>query len=427
MAIEDFTGYTKVDEDGDITVTSSKCAVNTERNDAISYVKKSHGVDHFGDFEHLMKLVWSAGAAGGWLNCYALTDGANTEKEMQDNTDGIELGLYSTGLSAHHIYLYDYETAHGDLTDDLSLTYTCWNTIKRDGTAFTVKIYSDSSRTTLEDTLTIVSNEEAYEYVFPVMGRGAIGTDYPETTFDSEDLDLQEAGVEHTHNASDTMAISDSLAAAMTFNVALQDTHAIGDSLATPVMEFGHAADDTLAMSDALTSAAMQFNVALDDTLVISDSLDALKILHHSASDTLTISDALEAAMTFNIALDDNLSLSDALTSAVMTFRVALADTLGISDSLAVAATYAVALADTMNISDSLAAAAVYNVALADTLEISDSVLAGWVLYVSLSDTLEMSDNLSVELIEGIIKKIRRGHIHGLKPARVVKAGRIGM
>jgi len=172
-------------------------------------------------------------------------------------------------------------------------------------------------------------------------------------------------GVEHTHSASDTMAISDSLSPALTMNVALQDTHAIGDSLATPVMTF---------------------NVALDDTLAISDSL-----------------------------------------AVAATYNVALADTLNMSDSLLGAATYAVALADTLGISDSLAVAATYSVALADTMTMSDALLAGWVLYVSLSDTMEMSDSMTYETFVAVVRKIRRGQIYGLKPARPVNVGRIGV
>jgi len=121
-------------------------------------------------------------------------------------------------------------------------------------------------------------------------------------------------GVEHTHFATDTLAMTDSMTPAMTFNVALADTHAIGDSLA------------------------------------------ALKVLLHSTGDTLAISDSLAApAMQFNVALADTLNMNDALSSAVMEFNVALADTLEISDSLEAAATYAVSLADTLEISDSLA------------------------------------------------------------------------
>lgn len=52
MGYEDFTTYTEVDEDSDITVTPSKCDVDTLRRDALSYVRDDNGAAHFGDIEH---------------------------------------------------------------------------------------------------------------------------------------------------------------------------------------------------------------------------------------------------------------------------------------------------------------------------------------------------------------------------------------
>jgi len=196
-------------------------------------------------------------------------------------------------------------------------------------------------------------------------------------------------GVEHTHFSTDTLAISDSLVPALTMNVALQDTHAIGDSLGAP---------------------ELTMNVALGDTLSMSDSLAALKILHHSASDTLSISDVLAAAATYNVDLADRLNMNDTLTSAVMEFKVAVADTLTMSDALAVAATYNVSVSDVLAISDALDVAATYNVAV--------------------SDVLIISDDLAAVLIEGeivIVPRRKRGVPYGFKPARVANVGRIGV
>ena len=50
-AYENFTTYTEVDEDGDITITSSKIDWVTMRRDAETYVWKDFSGDYFGDFE----------------------------------------------------------------------------------------------------------------------------------------------------------------------------------------------------------------------------------------------------------------------------------------------------------------------------------------------------------------------------------------
>jgi len=115
------------------------------------------------------------------------------------------------------------------------------------------------------------------------------------------------------------------------------------------------------------------------DTLTISDSLAALKVLHYSASDTLTVSDSLGAVMQFNVALADTLNINDSLAVAAA-YNIALADTLAISDNLEAAATYAVALADTLAISDDLLAGTAFYVAVADTLGITDSLTVEYII-----------------------------------------------
>lgn len=83
------------------------------------------------------------------------------------------------------------------------------------------------------------------------------------------------SGVEHTHSASDTLTMSDSMA---------------------PVMKFGHAATDTLSISETLAAVAA-YKHSASDTLSISDALKAVASYKHSVSDTLEISDALVAAI----------------------------------------------------------------------------------------------------------------------------------
>jgi len=156
--------------------------------------------------------------------------------------------------------------------------------------------------------------------------------------------------------------------------------------------ELTHSASDTLSMSDSL-SPAMQFNVPLSDTLSIGDSLAT-------------------PVMQFNVPLSDQLNMSDALTSAIMQFNVPLSDTLSIGDSLATPVMQ-------------------FNVSLSDQLNMSDALTSVVMQFnVPLSDILAISDSLAAVLIEGeivVVPRKKGGRIHGLKPARVIKAGRIGI
>lgn len=169
---------------------------------------------------------------------------------------------------------------------------------------------------------------------------GAIGVEYDNETYNNfpDTLSLvvhdstaipaiyctytEVGGVEHTHSASDTLAISDSLAVAANYKVALADTLGIGDSLATPVMQFNVPLSDTLSMSDALTSAVMEFKVALADTLSMSDLLSVAATYNVELADTLAISDSLSPAAQYVVALADTLEISDSLAAEIVVIEI---------------------------------------------------------------------------------------------------------
>ena len=192
---EDFTDYTEVDEGSDMTVTASKIAVSTMERGRNSYVDDSKGSDHFGNFEHLVKLVWTSRSdqyakAAFW----ALHNGRHTLTSMGLYNEGLAVYMYTNGSWHDTLTLTDYTNDNGDTydigVDQLPKTYYC--TIERDGTTLTCKIYSDASRTNLLDTLSITCGTTAYEYVSGVANGVISGS--MSLTFDVEDLDLQEGG-----------------------------------------------------------------------------------------------------------------------------------------------------------------------------------------------------------------------------------------
>lgn len=111
------------------------------------------------------------------------------------------------------------------------------------------------------------------------------------------------------------------------------------------------------------------------DTIAISDSFAAKMAFKQALSDSVTIADSMAPVMTFKQALSDTVNISDAI-AVVAAYKVAIADTIIISDSIVAAAKYVVALADTINISDSSAAELILKIALSDTMQITDSMVA---------------------------------------------------
>ncbi len=187
---QDFTGYTEVDEDTDITVTSTKIDVVTMRRDALSYVRSpDFGAGHFGDFEHLITFYQTSGDRYSIASFWAVSNGSNTIQQMDTNNEGMDARIYNVaGANVPEMYILDSTNDNADSYTGTNATiYYC--TFERSGTTLTNKIYDDSGRTNLLDTPTITCGATTYRYVYGLQSRES-GTE--SITIYSENLDIQE-------------------------------------------------------------------------------------------------------------------------------------------------------------------------------------------------------------------------------------------
>ena len=190
-AFEDFTTFTEVDEQDDITITDEvTITVSSMRRDADSYVYKDYGADHFGDFSHSVKSVISANTAG----MFSFWGAANTIDDF-DGLDATEDGIasYHNELitSTEIITIEDLVNDSTDSTGDINLG-TWYMTISRSGTTLTNEIYSDEAKTTLVDTIAVTCGTTTFRYLYAVIGKGS-GVSASNATGTVEDLDLNEA------------------------------------------------------------------------------------------------------------------------------------------------------------------------------------------------------------------------------------------
>lgn len=188
MALEDFTTYTEVDSAGDITVTANKIAVYEMHRDANSYVHYDKGVSYFGNFIHTLKLAYgycmATGAQAGFWSVSA-TEGTHADFLATNNAMG---ALFWEDAGGDVIYITDYTNDNSDpyqITDGTNY----WLTIERDGTTLTCKIYSDATRTTLLDTLTITCTNMAFSHIQGCYSSDIAGINV--VTWDTENLDLE--------------------------------------------------------------------------------------------------------------------------------------------------------------------------------------------------------------------------------------------
>lgn len=194
MATEDLTTYTEVDPNSDLTVTASKIQVDTMGSNYDVYLRADKGVDHFGDFEHLVTAEFTSNNGTTYcLNGYwGLTSSAGIVSLVDMNTANEGLLAYEiwTG-SVIELVLKDYTNDNVDIWTGASFATPYYMTIERFSTTLTCKIYSDSSRTTLVDTLSITCSTDLYRYIFATMGHGETTSGRAYSGY-VDNLDLQE-------------------------------------------------------------------------------------------------------------------------------------------------------------------------------------------------------------------------------------------
>ncbi|VAV82522.1 hypothetical protein MNBD_DELTA01-1618 [hydrothermal vent metagenome] len=197
MATEDLSTYTEVDPSGDLTVTSSKCTADTMASNIDVYLRDDKGASHFGDFEHLVTAEFTSNNGTTWpLNSYwALTSSASvvSQQDMITANEGLISYHIHVGGGTIQTVIKDFANGNYDIWTGASFATPYYMTIERSGTAMTCKIYSDSGRTTLVDTLSLTCGTQSYRYIFAIQGHGSteIGRSYSGYV---ESLDLQETG-----------------------------------------------------------------------------------------------------------------------------------------------------------------------------------------------------------------------------------------
>ncbi len=193
MAIEDLTTYTEVDSDGDITVTSSKCDVSSLKRIADSSVYKDFGADNFGALTHDFEVLWSARLEPFPIGMvwHVSDTAASTLQTLLDNTDGFGVFLNS-GAAETDVFLtlQNFIDTDGDDFDGPTVDTLYYVTIERVPSTLTCKIYSDSGRTTLVDTLTVTYNVTTLRYLGVCASRESAAFEDSFMTYYTQNFDL---------------------------------------------------------------------------------------------------------------------------------------------------------------------------------------------------------------------------------------------
>jgi len=168
---EDFTTYTEVDSNDHIAVTANHIDFDAYANED-AYLYDDKGVDYFGDFEHRIDIKPVS---------YSDNDiQVNVMLLSNDIDDAYGLHFYNKTFIAITVYRID--TGFGNrisLEENYNFTlhkdycaasFGTWYylTVNKAGTDLSCKIYSDSARTTLLDTLNLTLHaDHHFRYIFP--------------------------------------------------------------------------------------------------------------------------------------------------------------------------------------------------------------------------------------------------------------------
>jgi len=167
----DYTTFTEVDPSSDITVTANEITIDTLRRDVSAGVYKDFGTDYFsGDFEFEWDFDFTAEVGNyGATSLFALTPtNLLTREDRLAANSGFDVYIGIDTGNAIRTFLRDWVTDSADQTGSgYTVPRRFWYTLTRVGSTITLKIYIDSDRTSLYDTLTINNGAApSYRYLY---------------------------------------------------------------------------------------------------------------------------------------------------------------------------------------------------------------------------------------------------------------------
>jgi hypothetical protein len=234
---EDLTTYTESDPNSDLTVTSTSVAFDTVMRTAEGYVVYDFGASYFDDWEVQLDFVVSA--VTGQTAC-AFGAFSNTLGDMADimaADDGYTCNFYWPGAGSCEVIIEDFDNNTNDKYypggSTFSRLYATW---KKVSTAITCELYSDSGRTTLVDTLSIVCTETLKRYFYAFNSRG-FGAGAGACTGDSSNHTFMIAGP--TGGAINLYTTTDHDATIDSYNIAVnEDDLLIGPGTDTDSLKY---------------------------------------------------------------------------------------------------------------------------------------------------------------------------------------------
>lgn len=161
-AAQDYTTFTEVDEDTTITVATSNIDLNAMPNrDDTSYVYKD--MTSIGDFTGEVEFDLTTMSNYKWNT--AIYGASDQTDDISGWTSGFSLVQHNNNSSVVQDFRIYSATTYLDGTGDLN-NATRFFSVDRSTTTWTVYIYTDSARETLEDTIAGTISADSVQYLY---------------------------------------------------------------------------------------------------------------------------------------------------------------------------------------------------------------------------------------------------------------------
>jgi len=179
-AYEDFTGasWIEVDPNSHINVTQYHIDHWNIRNES-AYMYNDKGTDYFNDFTHLIQAKAVSGNYAGRAYFWVL---ANAVDDMSGLISGtcLSVWFYKSTPTTLIIYLREWYAGTPYSDSYVALMDTMYYfTIQKDDTSLSCKIYGDSDRTNLLDTLSLTLHaDHSFRYIYATCSYDGSGFTY---------------------------------------------------------------------------------------------------------------------------------------------------------------------------------------------------------------------------------------------------------
>jgi len=178
---QDLSGFTIAEPgESDITLTEDRCtwaSFESRGEDGDVYATQDYGANTFKDLFHQFTVNFTSQFAFSRVEVWAITDTA--AEDFRTFANAIGVGWY-TGSDANQLaprIESDLTANTNDQGTAVATTFTRYLTVIRRGGIATLKVFSNSSRTTLIDTLSITVSSQPYQYFYCVVNHNTSSAD----------------------------------------------------------------------------------------------------------------------------------------------------------------------------------------------------------------------------------------------------------